>query len=191
MGAIVSVGCCYMHLTEHEPPESESTSDWRLSKASEPHGAPQADVGDLSAAAAGAGAAAGTGAGGGAAAGTVAGAGAAAVAEAETEAGGGGDPSVPPSVSLRDHDPRGKRLPPSQCLPCDAGYPMSAWVKQTGRVGVGLSSPQPYPLPLAPTPTPTRPLPLTLTLALPLTWTRWSSSACPSATTCASWRATT
>ena len=129
MGAIVSVGCCYMHLTEHEPPESESTSGWRLSKAAELHGAPQADVGDLSSAGAGAAAAAGTGAG----------AGAAAVAEAETEAGGGGDPSVPsvpsvpPSVPLRDHhDPRGKRLPPSQCLPCDAGYPMSAWVKQSG-----------------------------------------------------------
>ena len=129
MGAIVSVGCCYMHLTEHEPPESESTSGWRLSKAAELHGAPQADVGDLSSAGAGAAAAAGTGAG----------AGAAAVAEAETEAGEGGDPSVPsvpsvpPSVPLRDHhDPRGKRLPPSQCLPCDAGYPMSAWVKQSG-----------------------------------------------------------
>ena len=129
MGAIVSVGCCYMHLTEHEPRESESTSGWRLSKAAELHGAPQADVGDLSSAGAGAAAAAGTGAG----------AGAAAVAEAETEAGGGGDPSVPsvpsvpPSVPLRDHhDPRGKRLPPSQCLPCDAGYPMSAWVKQSG-----------------------------------------------------------
>ena len=126
MGAIVSVGCCYMHLTEHEPVESESTSGWRLSKAAELHGAPQADVGDLSGAGAGAGAAAGTGAG----------AGAAAVAEAETEAGGGGDPSVPsvpPSVPLRDHhDPRGKRLPPSQCLPCDAGYPMSAWVKWSG-----------------------------------------------------------
>ena len=122
MGAIVSVGCCYMHLTEHEPPESESTSGWRLSKAAELHGAPQADVGDLSGAGAGAAAAAGTGAG----------AAAAAVAEAETEAGGGGDPSVP-SVPLRDHhDPRGKRLPPSQCLPCDAGYPMSAWVKQSG-----------------------------------------------------------
>ena len=149
MGAIVSVGCCYMHLTEHDPPESESTSGWRLSKAAELHGAPQADVGDLSSAGAGAGAAAGagagaaaaagTGAGAGAAAGTGAGAGAAAVAEAETEAGGGGDPSVPsvpsvpPSVPLRDHhDPRGKRLPPSQCLPCDAGYPMSAWVKQSG-----------------------------------------------------------
>ena len=129
MGAIVSVGCCYMHLTEHEPPESESTSGWRLSKAAELHGAPQADVGDLSSA----------GAGAAAAAGTDAGAGAAAVAEAETEAGEGGDPSVPsvpsvpPSVPLRDHhDPRGKRLPPSQCLPCDAGYPMSAWVKQLG-----------------------------------------------------------
>ena len=120
MGAIVSVGCCYMHLTEHERPETESTSGWRLSKAAELHGAPQADVGDLSGAGAGAAAAAGTGAG----------AAAAAVAEAETEAGGGGDPSVP-SVPLRDHhDPRGKRLPPSQCLPCDAGYPMSAWVKQ-------------------------------------------------------------
>ena len=137
MGAIVSVGCCYMHLTEHEPPESESTSGWRLSKAAELHGAPQADVGDLSSAGAGATAAAGAGAG--AAAGTGAGAGAAAVAEAETEAGEGGDPSVPsvpsvpPSVPLRDHhDPRGKRLPPSQCLPCDAGYPMSAWVKQSG-----------------------------------------------------------
>ena len=139
MGAIVSVGCCYMHLTEHEPPESESTSGWRLSKAAELHGAPQADVGDLSSA--GAGAAAGAGAGAAAAAGTGAGAGAAAaaVAEAETEAGGGGDPSVPsvpsvpPSVPLRDHhDPRGKRLPPSQCLPCDAGYPMSSWVKQSG-----------------------------------------------------------
>jgi len=139
VGAIVSVGCCYMHLTEHEPPESESTSGWRLSKAAELHGAPQADVGDLSSA--GAGAAAGAGAGAAAAAGTGAGAGAAAaaVAEAETEAGGGGDPSVPsvpsvpPSVPLRDHhDPRGKRLPPSQCLPCDAGYPMSAWVKQSG-----------------------------------------------------------
>ena len=139
MGAIVSVGCCYMHLTEHEPPESESTSGWRLSKAAELHGAPQADVGDLSSA--GAGAAAGAGAGAAAAAGTGAGAGAAAaaVAEAETEAGGGGDPSVPsvpsvpPSVPLRDHhDPRGKRLPPSQCLPCDAGYPMSAWVKHSG-----------------------------------------------------------
>ena len=125
----MSVGCCYMHLTEHEPPESESTSGWRLSKAAELHGAPQADVGDLSSAGAGAAAAAGTGAG----------AGAAAVAEAETEAGEGGDPSVPsvpsvpPSVPLRDHhDPRGKRLPPSQCLPCDAGYPMSAWVKQSG-----------------------------------------------------------
>ena len=129
MGAIVSVGCCYMHLTEHEPPETESTAGWRLSKAAELHGAPQADVGDLSGAGAGAAAAAGTGAG----------AGAAAVAEAETEAGEGGDPSVPsvpsvpPSVPLRDHhDPRGKRLPPSQCLPCDAGYPMSAWVKQSG-----------------------------------------------------------
>ena len=129
MGAIVSVGCCYMHLTEHEPAETESTSGWRLSKAAELHGAPQADVGDLSSAGAGAAAAAGTGAG----------AGAAAVAEAETEAGEGGDPSVPsvpsvpPSVPLRDHhDPRGKRLPPSQCLPCDAGYPMSAWVKQSG-----------------------------------------------------------
>ena len=118
VGAVVSVGCCYMHLTEHEPPESESTSGWRLSKAAELHGAPQADVGDLSSAGAGAAAAAGA---------------------AETEAGGGGDPSVPsvpsvpPSVPLRDHhDPRGKRLPPSQCLPCDAGYPMSAWVKQSG-----------------------------------------------------------
>ena len=132
MGAIVSVGCCYMHLTEHEPPESESTSGWRLSKAAELHGAPQADVGDLSGAGTGAAAAAGAGAGAAAAAGTDAGAGAAAVAEAETEAGGGGDPSVP-SVPLRDHhDPRGKRLPPSQCLPCDAGYPMSAWVKQSG-----------------------------------------------------------
>ena len=139
MGAIVSVGCCYMHLTEHEPAETESTSGWRLSKAAELHGAPQADVGDLSSA--GAGAAAGAGAGAAAAAGTGAGAGAAAaaVAEAETEAGGGGGPSVPsvpsvpPSVPLRDHhDPRGKRLPPSQCLPCDAGYPMSAWVKQSG-----------------------------------------------------------
>jgi len=128
-----------MHLTEHEPPESESTSGWRLSKAAELHGAPQADVGDLSSAGAGAAAAAGAGAGAAAAAGAGAGAGAAAVAEAETEAGGGGDPSVPsvpsvpPSVPLRDHhDPRGKRLPPSQCLPCDAGYPMSAWVKQSG-----------------------------------------------------------
>ena len=139
MGAIVSVGCCYMHLTEHERPETESTSGWRLSKAAELHGAPQADVGDLSGAGTGAAAAAGAGAGAAAAAGTDAGAGAAAVAEAETEAGGGGDPSVPsvpsvpPSVPLRDHhDPRGKRLPPSQCLPCDAGYPMSAWVKQLG-----------------------------------------------------------
>ena len=125
----MSVGCCYMHLTEHEPPETESTAGWRLSKAAELHGAPQADVGDLSGAGAGAAAAAGTGAG--------AGAGAAAVAEAETEAGGGGDPSVP-SVPLRDHhDPRGKRLPPSQCLPCDAGYPMSAWVKQSVSPGLG------------------------------------------------------
>ena len=139
MGAIVSVGCCYMHLTEHEPPESESTSGWRLSKAAELHGAPQADVGDLSSAGAGAAAAAGTGAG----------AGAAAVAEAETEAGEGGDPSVP-SVPLRDHhDPRGKRLPPSQCLPCDAGYPMSAWVKQC-RSRVELTPT----LPLTPSPNP-------------------------------------
>ena len=149
MGAIVSVGCCYMHLTEHERPETESTSGWRLSKAAELHGAPQADVGDLSGAGAGAAAAAGAGAGAAAAAGTGAGAAAAAVAEAETEAGGGGDPSVP-SVPLRDHhDPRGKRLPPSQCLPCDAGYPMSAWVKQC-RSRVELTPT----LPLTPSPNP-------------------------------------
>ena len=62
----MSVGCCYMHLTEHEPPESESTSGWRLSKAAELHGAPQADVGDLSSAGAGAAAGAGAGVTGGA-----------------------------------------------------------------------------------------------------------------------------
>jgi len=82
VGAIVSVGCCYMHVTEHEPHKTDLTSNWRLGKAAEPHSPQEPSAG--------------------------------AAAEAET---GGGSPSLEPSP---------------QCLPCDAGYPMSGWVRRLG-----------------------------------------------------------